>query len=85
MINHICDVTKELFFVPGAILSLDEMIICFFGRLKETLQMKRKHIKEGYKFFILVTKDGFMLILLLTEEWEQKLERKRTMIRLVWE
>ena len=51
MIDHIRDASQEFIFVIGTILSLNEMMIRFFGRLKETHQMKKKPIKEGYNFF----------------------------------
>ena len=61
MIDHIRDVSKDLVFVLGTTLSLDEMMIRFFGRSSETHRMKNKPIKEGYKFFVLATKEGFIL------------------------
>ena len=61
VINHIRDVSQDFIFVLGTILSLDEMMIRFFGRSKETHRMKNKPIKEGYKFFVLATKEGFIL------------------------
>ena len=61
VINHIRDVSQDFIFVLGTILSLDEMMIRFFGRSKETHRMKNKPIKEGYKFFVLTTKEGFIL------------------------
>ena len=42
MIGHICDVSQEFIFVPGMILSLDEMIIQFW-------EIKRKIEEEQQK------------------------------------
>ena len=61
MIEHIRQVSQEFVHVLGTILSLDEMMIRFFGRSGETHRMKNKPIKEGYKFFVLATKEGFIL------------------------
>ena len=36
-------------------------MIRFFGRSYETHQMKNKPIKEGYEFFVLTTKTGFVV------------------------
>ena len=38
---------------PGFCLSIDEMMKLFKGRSKQTYRMKKKPIKEGYKFFAL--------------------------------
>ena len=61
VIDHVRDISKEFVFVLGTTLSLDEMMIRFFGRSLETHRMKNKPIKEGYKFFVLATKEGFIL------------------------
>lgn len=61
IIDHVRTVSKEFVYVLGTILSLDEMMIRFFGRSSETHRMKNKPIKEGYKFFVLTTKEGFIL------------------------
>ena len=61
IIDHVRDISKEFVFVLGTTLSLDEMMIRFYGRSLETHRMKNKPIKEGYKFFVLATKEGFIL------------------------
>eukprot|EP00957_Ditylum_brightwellii_P128380 9791303-Ditylum_brightwellii.AAC.1 len=61
LINHIRDVSLDLIYVLGTIMSLDEMTICVFGRSNETHYMKNKPIKEGYDFFVLATKNGFIM------------------------
>eukprot|EP00593_Proboscia_inermis_P000329 CAMPEP_0171296326 /NCGR_PEP_ID=MMETSP0816-20121228/4979_1 /TAXON_ID=420281 /ORGANISM="Proboscia inermis, Strain CCAP1064/1" /LENGTH=128 /DNA_ID=CAMNT_0011769667 /DNA_START=287 /DNA_END=673 /DNA_ORIENTATION=- len=50
LIDHIKTVILSLIYVLGTFLSLDEMMIRFFGRSIETHQMKNKPIKEGYIF-----------------------------------
>lgn len=40
-------------FVPGTKVSVDEMMIRFFGRSKHTIKMKNKPIKQGYKVWAL--------------------------------
>ena len=61
VINHVRKVSQGLIYILGTVLSLDEMMIRFFGRSYETHRMKNKPIKEGYKFFVLTTKDGFIV------------------------
>ena len=40
---------------------LEEMMIRFSGRSKETHRIKNKPIGEGYKFFVLTTNTGFVI------------------------
>ena len=61
VIEHVRHVSQEFVYILGTILSLDEMMIRFFGRSLETHRMKNKPIKEGYKFFVLATKEGYIL------------------------
>ena len=61
LIDHVRDVSLSLIYVLGTIMSLDEMMIRFFGRSGETHRMKNKPIKEGYKFFVLATRSGFII------------------------
>ena len=61
IINHVREVSYSLVSVIGTFLSLDEMMIRFFGRSTETHRMKNKPIKEGYKFFVLTTRIGYIL------------------------
>ncbi|EDN07499.1 predicted protein [Histoplasma mississippiense (nom. inval.)] len=39
------------YYNPGSNLSIDEMMIRFFGRFKYTVKMPQKPIKQGYKVF----------------------------------
>jgi len=39
--------------IPGSNVSVDEMMIKFYGRLKHTLKMKNKPIKQGFKIWAL--------------------------------
>ena len=43
------------------LLSLDEMMIRFVGRCRETHNIKNKPIGEGFKFFVLATMMGFVV------------------------
>ena len=60
-INHFRDVNENMIFTLGTKLSLDEMMIRFEGRSKETHRIKNKPIGEGYKFFVLATSSGFVV------------------------
>lgn len=51
LINHLRTVSLSLIYVLGTFLSLDEMMIRFFGCSIETHRMKNKPIKEGFNFF----------------------------------
>ena len=61
LVDHVRQVSFDLVFILGTLLSLDEMMIRFMGRSNETHRMKNKPIGEGYKFFVLATKDGFVV------------------------
>jgi hypothetical protein len=41
------------YWIPGLNLSIDEMMVRFFGRSKHTFKVPNKPIKEGYKIFAL--------------------------------
>lgn len=60
-IDHVQEVSFQLIFVLGTLLSLDEMMIQFCGRSAETHWIKNKPIGEGYKLFVLTTYDGFVV------------------------
>ena len=60
-IDHVREVSFQLIFVLGTLLSLDEMMIRFCGRSAETHWIKNKPIGEGYIFFVLTTYDGFVV------------------------
>lgn len=53
LLIHINAVSKNICKIPGAILSLDEMLRLFKGRSANTERMARKPDKEGFKFFAL--------------------------------
>ena len=61
LINHVREVSYNLIHTLGSYLSFDEMMIRFMGRSVETHRMKNKPIKEGYKFFVLATRCGFVV------------------------
>ena len=61
MIDHVRSVSQAMIFTLGTILSLDEMMIRFFGRSLETQRMKNKPIREGCKLFVLATKNGYVV------------------------
>ena len=60
LVNHVREVSFDIIFVLGTLLSLDEMMIRFCGRSNETHRIRNKPIREGYKFFALTTSDGFV-------------------------
>jgi len=49
--DHVVRVSKKICTRPGSKLSLDEMMKLFKGRSRQTHRMKKKPIKEGFKFF----------------------------------
>ena len=53
--------SQELVYVQGTFLVVDEMMIRFMGRSRETHRMKNNPIKEGFKFFVLAITTGFVL------------------------
>ena len=61
VIDHVRSVSQTIKFTLGTILSLDEMMIRFFGRSLETHHMKNKPIRKGYKLFVLATKNGYII------------------------
>lgn len=61
LIDHVRAVSYELIHTLGTYLSLDEMMIRFMGKSLETHRIKNKPIKEGYKFFVLSTINGFIV------------------------
>ena len=61
IIDHTRAVSASLIWVLGTILSLDEMMIRFMGRSCETHRIKGKPIGEGFKWFVLTTKQGFIV------------------------
>ena len=61
LIDHVCEVSFACIYILGTILSFDEMMIRFCGRSVETHRMQNKPIREGYKFFVLATKLGYIV------------------------
>ena len=61
LVDHMREKSQDLIFVLGTFLALDEMMIRFMGRSKETHRMKNKPIKEGFKFFVLAITTGFVV------------------------
>ena len=61
LIEHVRSVNYNALFILGTILSLDEMMVRFSGKSEETQRLKGKPISEGYKLFVLATKDGFVV------------------------
>mmetsp|Transcript_1985 Transcript_1985/g.2830 ORF Transcript_1985/g.2830 Transcript_1985/m.2830 type:complete len:213 (+) Transcript_1985:449-1087(+) len=61
IVEYVCSVSQAMVHTLGSLLSLDEMMIRFFGKSIETHRMKNKPIKEGFKLFVLTTKNGYIL------------------------
>ena len=61
VVDHIRAKSCGLIFILGTFHALDEMMIRFSGRSVETHRIKNKPIKEGFKFFVLATKNGFVI------------------------
>ena len=78
LIDHVRDVSFDLIHTLGTCLSLDEMMIRFKGKSLETHRVKKKPIKEGFKFFVLSTMNGF--ILNFTPDGQTAAKKKRTRI-----
>ena len=53
ILNHVNKFSKTVCIYPGFNLSIDEIIKLFKGRSFQTVQMKCKPIKEGFKFYAL--------------------------------
>ena len=65
--------SQEFIYILGTKLSLDEMMIRFFGRSCETHRMKNKPIKEGYKFFVLTTKTDDVVVNFTSNDRRERL------------
>lgn len=59
-LKHILTVSRRICKHPSSCLSIDEMMARFKGRSTQTFRMKGKPIKEGYKFWALCDKSGFV-------------------------
>jgi len=51
----------KLIYELGSVLAIDEMMIRFRGKSNETHRIKNKPIAEGYKFFVLATREGYIV------------------------
>ncbi len=60
-VDHFRNVSESLIHILGTNLSIDEMIVCFWGQSNGTHRIKNKPIGEGYKFFTLSTTNGFIV------------------------
>ena len=61
IVDHVRKRSMDLIYTLGTHLALDEQMIRFMGRSLETHRMKNKPIKEGFKFFVLATIQGFVV------------------------
>ena len=78
LIDYVRNVSFDLIHTLGTCLSLDEMMIRLKGKSLETHRIKKKPIKEGFKFFVLSTMNGF--ILNFTPDGRTAAKKKRTRI-----
>jgi len=51
----------KLIYELGSVLAIDEMMIRFRVKSNETHRIKNKPIAEGYKFFVLATREGYIV------------------------
>eukprot|EP00977_Amphora_coffeiformis_P020704 scaffold8426_cov99-Amphora_coffeaeformis.AAC.1 len=56
-LSHMLAVTQRVCVRPGSRVSIDEMMKRFKGRALDTIRIKNKPIKEGYKFFAIADVD----------------------------
>ena len=61
VVDHIRAKSCGLIFILGTFHALDETMIRFSGRSVGNHRIKNKPIKEGFKFFVLATKNGFVI------------------------
>ena len=61
LIDHLRKTSEEVIFTLGNVLSIDEMMIRFMGRSHQTHCIKNKPIREGFKFFVLATTNGYVV------------------------
>ena len=71
--------SNEIIFILGSFHALDEMMIRFSGQSIETHRIKNKPIKDGFKFFVLATKNGFVIIFSLDGRTAAKESEDRKM------
>ena len=61
LVDHVNKVSRRLCRHPGFALAIDEMMKRFKGRSPQTVRMRHKPIKEGYKFFAMCcTQSGYI-------------------------
>jgi len=59
LMDHFRKTSQSLIYTLGSILSIDEMMVRFSGRSRETHRMKNKPIRSGFKMFCLNGSDGY--------------------------
>ena len=60
-VDHVRHVSQSFVFQLGTYLAIDEMMIKYYGRSKETIYIKNKSIKEGFKLFVLARCNGYVV------------------------
>jgi len=61
-VNHIRKFSDSLVVRPGSAVCIDEMMVKFKGRSKETHRMKNKPVSQGYKLFAIAdSQTGYIL------------------------
>jgi hypothetical protein len=61
LVEHVRVISQSFVFQLGTYLAIDEMMIKYSGRSKETIRIKNKPIKEGFKLFVLATYQGYVV------------------------
>ena len=80
-LDHVNEISQKCCKHPGFALSIDEMMKLFKGRSNMTYRMKKKPIKEGFKFFAMCdSHNGFVYYFLPSGLNEKK---KRTIAETV--
>lgn len=59
-LRHVVNVSQKICKHPSSCLSIDEMMAKFKGRSVQTFRMKGKPIKQGFKFWALCDRSGFV-------------------------
>ena len=59
LVDHVWELSFDLIYVLGTILSLDEIMICFMRRSSQTHWIKGEPIGEEFKLFVLAINNGF--------------------------
>ena len=61
LVEHVRLISQSFVFQLGTYLSIDEQMIKYSGRSRETIRIKNKPIKEGFKLFVLATYQGYVV------------------------